>query len=69
MTHFSFFPVNQKIIARYGQKWLTPTNLVGNDAFIIPDHIVGEKIVLLPNRYYWDHKNTVLTKVTFLPIK
>ncbi len=68
-NHFSFFPVNQKIIARYGQNWVAPTNLVGNGAFMLSERIAGEKIVLQPNRHYWDHKNTILTKVTFVPIK
>ncbi|WP_290605767.1 peptide ABC transporter substrate-binding protein [Arsenophonus sp. ENCA] len=61
-NHFSFFPVNQKIIARYGQNWVAPTNLVGNGAFMLSERIAGEKIVLQPNRHYWDHKNTILTK-------
>lgn len=26
------------------------------------------KRFVAPNPYYWDHKNTVLTKVTFVPI-
>lgn len=30
--------------------------------------MVNEKIVLTPNPHYWDHKHTVLTSVTFVPI-
>lgn len=43
-------------------------NIIGNGAFQLHDRIVNEKIVLIPNPYYWDHKNTQLTKVTFVPI-
>ncbi|WP_255420600.1 ABC transporter substrate-binding protein [Arsenophonus endosymbiont of Aleurodicus floccissimus] len=53
-NHFSFFPVNQKIIAKYDQNWVAPTNLVGNSAFMLSERIAGEKIVLQPNRHYWD---------------
>ncbi|MFO5979416.1 hypothetical protein ACLBSL_32530, partial [Klebsiella pneumoniae] len=30
--------------------------------------VVNELIVLVPNKNYWDHQNTAITKVTFVPI-
>ncbi|MEQ4923534.1 peptide ABC transporter substrate-binding protein [Proteus hauseri] len=67
-THFSLYPVPRHTIEKYGAEWIKVDNLVGNGAFVLNERVVNEKIVLTPNRYYWDHKNTVLTKVTFLPI-
>lgn len=68
LANFSLFPVPQKTIEKYGNDWTKPENVVGNGAFAMQERIVNEKIVLKPNPYYWDHKNTVLTKVTFIPI-
>ena len=67
-TNFSLYPVPKHTIEKYGSEWIKVGNLVGNGAFILKDRVVNEKIVLTPNPYYWDHHNTVLTKVTFVPI-
>lgn len=68
LANFSLFPVPQKTVEKYGNDWTKPENVVGNGAFAMQERVVNEKIVLKPNPYYWDHKNTVLTKVTFIPI-
>ncbi|ERT11598.1 hypothetical protein O185_18610 [Photorhabdus temperata J3] len=67
-ANFSLYPVNKKTVEKYGKEWIKVGNLVGNGAFKLHDRVVNEKIVLTPNPYYWDHKKTVLTKVTFVPI-
>lgn len=67
-ANFSLFPVHAKTIEKYGADWIKVGNLVGNGAFSLSDRVVNEKIVLTPNPYYWDHANTVITKVTFVPI-
>ncbi|WP_145588475.1 peptide ABC transporter substrate-binding protein [Yersinia aldovae] len=67
-ANFSLFPVPQTIVEKYGNEWTKIGNLVGNGAFKLQDRVVNEKLVLVPNKYYWDHAHTVLTKVTFIPI-
>ncbi|QPE19192.1 peptide ABC transporter substrate-binding protein [Providencia rettgeri] len=67
-ANFSLFPVHQGTVEKFGNEWIKVGNLVGNGAFVLSDRVVNEKIVLVPNKYYWDHKNTVITKVTFIPI-
>ncbi|NHB88809.1 peptide ABC transporter substrate-binding protein [Photorhabdus tasmaniensis] len=67
-ANFSLYPVNKKIVEKYGKEWIKVGHLVGNGAFKLHDRVVNEKIVLTPNIYYWDHKKTVLTEVTFVPI-
>ncbi|MGG4607619.1 peptide ABC transporter substrate-binding protein [Providencia sp. Me31A] len=67
-ANFSLFPVHRGTVERFGANWIKEGNLVGNGAFILSDRVVNEKIVLVPNINYWDHKNTVITKVTFVPI-
>lgn len=68
LANFSLFPVHQATIEKYGNDWTKPGNLVGNGAFKLEQRVVNEKLVLAPNEYYWDHGNTMLTKVTFVPI-
>ncbi|MFC3395461.1 peptide ABC transporter substrate-binding protein [Brenneria rubrifaciens] len=68
LANFSLFPVHQATIARYGNDWTKPGNLVGNGAFKLQQRVVNEKLVMVPNEYYWDHADTRLTKVTFVPI-
>lgn len=67
-ANFSLFPVPSTIVKKYGSDWTKVGNLVGNGAFKLQDRVVNEKLVLVPNDYYWDHAHTVLTKVTFIPI-
>ncbi|WP_272577138.1 peptide ABC transporter substrate-binding protein [Providencia sp. PROV256] len=67
-ANFSLFPVHQKTVEKFGNDWIKAGNLVGNGAFVLSDRVVNEKIVLVPNKKYWDHQNTVITKVTFVPI-
>ncbi|MBQ0368115.1 peptide ABC transporter substrate-binding protein [Providencia rettgeri] len=67
-ANFSLFPVHQETVEKFGNDWIKAGNLVGNGAFILSDRVVNEKIVLVPNKNYWDHQNTVITKVTFVPI-
>ncbi|WOB80250.1 peptide ABC transporter substrate-binding protein [Providencia sp. PROV114] len=67
-ANFSLFPVHQKTVEKFGNDWIKAGNLVGNGAFVLLDRVVNEKIVLVPNKNYWDHQNTVITKVTFVPI-
>ncbi|MBJ3816294.1 oligopeptide ABC transporter substrate-binding protein OppA [Shimwellia pseudoproteus] len=67
-ANFSLFPVNKNCLEKSANDWTRPGNLVGNGAFALQSRVVNEKLVLVPNKRYWDHAHTVLTKVTFLPI-
>lgn len=68
LAHPSMSPVNQKVIEKFGEKWTQPANFVGNGAYALKDWTVNERIVLERSPTYWDNKNTVIDKVTFLPI-
>ncbi|SLM63549.1 Periplasmic Murein Peptide-Binding Protein MppA [Dickeya aquatica] len=68
MANFSLYPVHQATVEKFGNDWTRPGNLVGNGAFVLRERVVNEKLVLTSNAYYWDHANTRLTQVTFVPI-
>ena len=69
MAHTTMKPVHKATIEKYGEKWTKPENFVGNGAFVLKKWVVNERIVLVPNKQYWDNAHTVLTKVTYLPIE
>lgn len=68
LTHASTFPVNQKALEANGDKWTEAGKLVGNGAYVLKEHILGEKVVMEPNPNYWDNENTVIQKITALTI-
>ncbi|NIY46558.1 peptide ABC transporter substrate-binding protein [Cedecea colo] len=67
-ANFSLYPVPKATVEKLGQDWTKPGNLIGNGAFTLTERVVNEKLVLVPNKNYWDNGKTVLTKVTFIPI-
>ena len=68
LTHASTFPVNQAVLEKFGDKWTEPGNLVGNGAYVLKEHILGEKVVMEPNPEYWDNEHTILKHITALTI-
>ncbi|WP_372838831.1 peptide ABC transporter substrate-binding protein [Phaeovulum sp.] len=68
LTHASTFPVRQDVVEAWGPKWTDPEHMVGNGAFMLKEHILGEKVVMEPNPAYWDADNTILEHVTALTI-
>jgi len=69
MGHTTVKPVHKATVEKFGDKWTKPENFVGNGAFVMDKWVVNERIELIPNKNYWDNSNTVLTKVTYLPIE
>ncbi len=68
LTHASTFPVRQDVIEEFGDKWTDPEHLVGNGAYVLTEHVLGEKVVMDPSPTYWDAANVVLQHVTALTI-
>ncbi|WED20889.1 ABC transporter substrate-binding protein [Vibrio sp. JC009] len=69
MGHTTVKPVHKATVEKFGDQWTKPANFVGNGAFVVDNWVVNERIEMVPNKHYWDNANTVLTKVTFLPIE
>jgi oligopeptide transport system substrate-binding protein len=66
----AFFPVDQKVIEQYGDKYATePEKMVFNGPFTLTnwDHGVGWNFVKSPD--YWDSKDIHLEKVNYKIIK
>ncbi|PHM39986.1 periplasmic murein peptide-binding protein precursor [Xenorhabdus mauleonii] len=61
-------PISEKVVEKYGVKWTQPEFFVSSGAFKLSQWQVNEKIVGIRNPDYWDNKNTVINKVTYLPL-
>ncbi|WP_232370170.1 ABC transporter substrate-binding protein [Xenorhabdus lircayensis] len=68
LAHPAMSPVSEKVIKKYGTRWTQPQFFVSNGPFKLSEWVVNEKIVGVRNPYYWDNKNTVINKVTYLPL-
>ncbi|MEJ1990632.1 MAG: peptide ABC transporter substrate-binding protein [Maritimibacter sp.] len=68
LTHASTFPVRQDVIEEFGDKWTDPEHMVGNGAYVLTNHVLGEKVEMDPSPTYWDAEHTVLQHVTALTI-
>ncbi|WP_386695422.1 ABC transporter substrate-binding protein [Lonepinella sp. MS14435] len=68
-THQSLLPVPKKVVEKFGENWVKKENIVGNGAYVLADHVINEKIVFARNPNYWNDKETVIDKATFLSIE
>ncbi|WP_340610926.1 ABC transporter substrate-binding protein [Xenorhabdus bharatensis] len=69
LAHPIMVPVSEKVVRKYGDKWIQPEHFVSSGAFKLSEWIVNEKIVGIRNPYYWDNKNVVINKVTYLALE
>lgn len=67
--HTSMMPVPKLAVEKYGNKWVSPDNIVSNGAFTLDEWVINERIELKKNSQYWDSKNTVLDAVTYIPFE
>lgn len=68
-AHTTMYPANKAVIDKFGDKWTAPENFVGNGAYKLSTWVVNEKIEAVRNEHYWDNANSVINKVTYLPIE
>ncbi|KMK52009.1 peptide ABC transporter substrate-binding protein [[Actinobacillus] muris] len=68
-AHQSVLPVPKKVVEQFGDAWVKKGNFVGNGAYTLADHVINEKIVFKRNPLYWNDKETVIEKATFLAIE
>ncbi|HGF7192287.1 oligopeptide ABC transporter substrate-binding protein OppA [Vibrio cholerae] len=69
MGHTTVKPVHKATVEKFGEQWTKPENYVGNGAYVLDKWVVNERLELKRNSQYWDDKNTILNKVTYLPIE
>ncbi len=61
-------PLPRATIERYGEGWTRPGHLVDNGPFVLTGLVIGDRITLTRNPFYWDAATVHLTRVTFYPL-
>jgi oligopeptide transport system substrate-binding protein len=67
VNHYAFAVVPMHAIAKFGQDWVKPGNMVCNGPFMLSEWKPQEKLVVVPNPKFYDAKNVKLKKITFIP--
>ncbi|MBL6428140.1 MULTISPECIES: peptide ABC transporter substrate-binding protein [Maritimibacter] len=67
-THSTTFPSPQSVIEEHGSEWTKPENIVSNGAYVLEEHLPGERSVRVRNEMYWDNENTIIDRVVALVI-
>ncbi|WP_417615487.1 ABC transporter substrate-binding protein [Oceanisphaera sp.] len=68
LAHTTTYPVHRKAIEQHGDNWTRPGNLISNGAYTLSSWVVNERIELERNPHYWNDKQTVVDRVSYLPI-
>jgi oligopeptide transport system substrate-binding protein len=68
LAHPSLVPIDKVLVSRFGEKWTKPEHMVTSGAYKLSQWVVNERIVAERNPRYWDNADTVINKVTYLPI-
>ena len=62
-----FMPLREDIIEKYGNEWTSnPDTYICNGQYVISDRVIGEKIVLEENPYYYDKNDIIAKRITFI---
>ena len=75
LDHHSYYPVNQRVIEKYGAMdergtgWTRPGRFVGNGPFTLKDWVLNRILTVKRNPYYWDAKTVRLNEIHFYPIQ
>ncbi|WP_323119044.1 peptide ABC transporter substrate-binding protein [Burkholderia alba] len=62
-------PVNKDAVAKFGDAWTRPKNIVTNGAYSLVDWQPNNRILITKNDKYWNARNVVVKNVTYLPIE
>ncbi|MGE4612578.1 MAG: peptide ABC transporter substrate-binding protein [Paracoccaceae bacterium] len=67
-THATTFPTPSWVIEEHGAEWTRPENMVGNGAYVLTEHILGETSTRERSTTYWNNEATIVDTVTALII-
>jgi oligopeptide transport system substrate-binding protein len=65
MDQTYLYPVYRPAIERYGDDWVRPGHLVSNGAFMLREDVIGNRITLGANPFYWDAAHVRLQSVVY----
>ncbi|PHM56551.1 ABC transporter substrate-binding protein [Xenorhabdus sp. KK7.4] len=68
LSHTPLKPVRQDVVEKFGIKWTSPENFIGNGSYILKEWVINERMVLTRNPHYWNNKESIIEKGILLPI-
>jgi ABC-type oligopeptide transport system substrate-binding subunit len=67
LTLRTALPVNERNVARFGEEWVKPGNMVSNGAYVLDDVKPNAHIRIVKNSNYWNAGNVAIDLVVFDP--
>jgi oligopeptide transport system substrate-binding protein len=67
LTQQTAMPVNERNVARFGEEWVKPGNMVSNGAYVLDDAKPNAHIRIVKNPNYWNAGNVAIDSVVFDP--
>lgn len=67
LTHQTAAPVHAASVARYGETFTRPGNLVTNGPYRLVDRVPGDRILLEANTHHPDTGNVAIRRVAYVP--
>ena len=64
LAHSSTFPNHMATVEKFGADWTKPENLVGNGAYLLKEHLPGEKVVMEKSPSYWNAATVIMSPIT-----
>ncbi len=68
VVHSTAFPAPRRAIEAHGAEWVRPENIISNGAYVLSEHVPGERSVRERNEYYWNNDATIIDKTVALVI-
>ncbi|MDO5091232.1 MAG: peptide ABC transporter substrate-binding protein [Cardiobacteriaceae bacterium] len=65
LTHYTTYPVPQKVIEQHGEKWTQPGNIVSNGAYLVSEWQPQAQITAKKSDTYWNAANVAIDKVVY----
>jgi oligopeptide transport system substrate-binding protein len=69
LTHMSLFPLHREALAKHGNEFSKPGNMISNGAFTLAENKPNDRIRVLKNPKYFDAANVKLDAVNFIPLE
>jgi len=67
LTHHTAMPVNERNVARFGEEWVKPGNMVSNGAYVLDDVKPNAHVKIVKSPNYWNAANVSIDAVVFDP--
>ena len=67
LTHYTSYPVPQKTVEQYGDKWTQPGNIVSNGAYHLSKWKAQSDIIAEKSPTYWNKDQVSIDKVIYYP--